>query len=511
MAFSTDCTDKLPRLRRSIACALTAPSIAVLGLLAAAALPAAATQGSGGLRLPPFENTPEEDLRMTREITDTHVYRPAPTAVVLAAPAAAAPGVAIGATPSDGQPVADAEPGGTAATLPEPLPADDAWARIRQSSRIPLNDHPRVREYREQYRREALWISRILYRGEPFLGHLVNALEARYLPVELAMLPAIESGFLPDAVSAGQAAGLWQIVPITAREIGIRRSVWFDGRADIVTSTTAALDYLSYLNAEFNGDWELTLAAYNAGPGRVRSAVRRNRAAGKPTDFWSLELPRETRNYIPKFVALLQLIKTPAIDGDGFAGFDMPSVGLTPNFEAVDVNMRISLDKAAMLADVPEAHLRRLNAGLVHAVTEPRGPHRLYLPTGTAKRFLDELARADKTRLFSLPKTHAVVAGDTISSIALKYGISQQRLRDMNGLDGSRIMIGQRLAVVDARQAAASRIDYTVKIGDTLSEIAEEFAVDLGDITDEQGRTLPDDIIHPGQTLHIAIALADTG
>ena len=248
-----------PARRSSIALALL--TIAGPAAVAAAAdagaadeIEAALTAGS----LPPLVNTAEGDRPLLREIGDTHVHD--------------------GALPM---------PLATAAA-----PADDVWGRVRASARLDVPDHENVRRELATLRDQALWIGKILHRGSPFVGHVVEALDTRYLPLELALLPAIESGFRPRALSSERAAGLWQLMPDTAREIGVPSGEWYDGRGDVVLSTRAALDYLSYLNAEFHGDWELTLAAYNAGPGRVRKAIRRNRSAGRAEDFWSLPAAR---------------------------------------------------------------------------------------------------------------------------------------------------------------------------------------------------------------------------
>ncbi len=384
--------------------------------------------------------------------------------------------------------------------------SNSVWALIRDSNRLPRAKHERVVFYEKQYKRESLWISKILHRGKPYLAHLAATLEQRFLPVELALLPAIESGYQPMAKSAGNAAGLWQIVPITAKEIGIQRTVWFDGRSDILRSTTAAVDYLSYLNAEFNGDWELTLAAYNAGPGRVRAAVRKNKKNGLDTDYWSLDLPTETRNYVPKLIAMINLIKQPE-----YGGFDVPDVPMEPAFESIDIGFRVSVDRAARIADIDEDLLRDLNAGLTHGVTPPDGPHYLLIPAGTGEQFQQAFADVDQSNAYSEPKTHEVVSGDTVSSIALKYGITQKRLLTMNALDNANIKIGQKLAVIDGRDRSDTAIEYVVSIGDTLSEIAQKFSVKMDDITQANGSPLDNDVIHPGDTLSILIGDTPSG
>ncbi len=475
--------------------------------------------------LPPLGNTDNMDRFLSREVADSFVFgqSSAPTGndaeQAIATSSSAEPRIDTLATESNqkdsGVPdgtFAQTSYGPDSAESWIPVFDDTAerdksvWKRLEKTNRLPLANNERVRFYEEQYQRESLWISKILHRGKPFLAHLVATLDQRFMPLELALLPAIESGYLPTAKSAGHASGLWQIVPITAKEIGVVRNQWFDGRGDILVSTTAAIDYLSYLNAEFNGDWELTLAAYNAGPGRVRAAIRKNKAAGLATDYWSLDLPRETLNYVPKFIALVRLVKQPAL-----SGFDMPDVLMEPAFESIDIGFRVSVDKAAKLADIDVDLLRSLNAGLIHGVTAPEGPHHLLIPAGSGEQIQMAFVDVDRNSLFAEPKTHDVVAGDTISSIALKYGISQRALLSMNGLDDAKIRIGQKLAVLDSRNLSDSVIEYVVSIGDTLSEIAYKFSVDIRDISKTNGDSLEGDVIHPGDTLNITVSNASSG
>ncbi len=491
-----------------------------------------AQQAAGShLSLPELANTPELDRLMLREISDEHIYEGPLDSQILQANQTSGPQAdhqqPLNEITADNQKnVADSVlPAKSGASNAKLAPIDEVttakesapesfgdvnqtksmWERIRASNRLPLAENERVLFYEQQYEREAHWIGKILERGELYLPHLVEALDRRYLPLELALLPAIESGFLPEAMSSGNAAGLWQIVPITAKEIGIQRDQWFDGRADIIASTTAAIDYISYLNAEFNGDWELTLAAYNAGPGRVRAAVKKNADAGLATDYWSLELPLETLNYLPKLIALINFVKAPT------AELELPEITDTQPFELIDPGFRVSLDRVAKITGIDEVILGKLNAGLTHGITPPDGPHFLLIPAGSGELFMEAFANVDKRSAFSEPLTHEVVAGDTVSGIAHKYGISQQRLLVMNGLDNARIKIGQKLAVIDARNIGTSRIEYTVAIGDTLSEIAVRFSVSIADITNEQGTPLTNDIIHPGETLRIRLQAQKAG
>ncbi len=516
-------------------------SIAPIALLATtllAANTAAIADESNTERLPALGNTPALDRLMLREIPDEHIYGVTVSPQTQSLPAANADSYPLSSTEqldsdknlanqhnaiviqAETYPASGPLPG-TAdqaflPVLPENQSADliqaassdepvSVWQRIRGSKRLPLASNERVAFYEQQYEREALWIGKILQRGAPFLSHVLGALDRRYLPLELALLPAIESGYLPEARSSGHATGLWQIVPITAREIGVERNEWFDGRGDIIASTTAAIDYLTYLNAEFNGDWELTLAAYNAGPGRVRSAVRKNKSAGRDTDYWSLDLPQETKNYVPKLIALVNIVRNPV------GGLDLPKITEEHAFESIDPGFRVSIDRVASITGIDAKILRKLNAGLIHGVTPPNGPHHLLIPAGSGESFMEAFSNIDVASAFSEPKTHEVVAGDTISDIALNYGISQNQLLIMNGLDDAKIRIGQKLAVYDVTNHGDSVIEYTVSIGDTLSEIAQRFSVSITDIRTNKGKPLNNDIIHPGDTLSIPIQISTSG
>lgn len=434
--------------------------------------------------LPELGNTPKSDRILLQEISDDYIFD-AKNAIAEKSPTTAEP------APQTAQ---------VETQLPKFTPPATVWEFVQQSRRIPIPDNERIQNYRREYRREALWITKILNRATPFVGHIVDALDARYLPVELALLPVIESGYQPHVQSGQYAAGIWQFIPMTAAEIGIKRTVWFDGRADIRESTTAAIDYLSYLNAEFHGDWLLTLAAYNAGPGRVRAAIRANSKKALPTDFWSLKLPPETYNYVPKFLALVAMLRH-----DNVTDFVIPTVDKGDGFELIDLGRRASIDKLAKLSGMDEKTLQILNAGLVHRVTPPEGPHTFYVWKGLGDVLRRTVVRANEQGLFTLPATHTVASGDTISAIAELYGISQRRLRSMNALESSKILIGQQLAVRKNADSMKSSIEYVVTVGDTLSTIAEKFSVKVKNIRDVNGDELTTDLIHPGVTLSINV------
>lgn len=466
------------------AVAFIASSVFCLCFAQTTTIPSEQKDAVNNILLPEMGNNSKSDRILLREISDDYVFDAnGPTTDESPADSVLDPQIAIVGTDS-----------------PAISAAATAWEFVQQSRRIPIPENKRIQNYRREYHREALWITKILNRATPFVGHIVDALDARYLPVELALLPVIESGYQPHVQSGQYAAGIWQFVPMTAAEIGISRTVWFDGRADIRESTIAAIDYLSYLNAEFHGDWLLTLAAYNAGPGRVRAAIRANSKKALPTDFWSLKLPPETYDYVPKFLALVAMLRH-----DDVADFVIPTVDRGDGFELVDLGRRASIDKLAKLSGIDEKTLKILNAGLVHRVTPPEGPHTFYVWKGLGDVLMNTVAKANEQGLYTLPATHTVVSGDTIGAIAELYGISQRRLRSMNALESSKILIGQQLAVRKNADSMKSSIEYVVTIGDTLSAIAEKFSVRVKNIMDVNGDALTTDLIHPGITLSINV------
>ncbi|MFK8082300.1 MAG: transglycosylase SLT domain-containing protein [Granulosicoccus sp.] len=437
-------------------------------------------QDTAGLdpTLPALQNTPEGDRVMLLEIGDQFIF--------------------------DTHQRKTTKSQSPRALVEESLPrdADTVWEFVQQSRRLKIPDHERISHYRQQYREEAMWVSRILRRATPFAGHVVEQLDRRYLPVELALLPVIESGYRPDVHSSQDAAGIWQIVPRTAEDIGLAKTLWFDGRSDIRQSTTAAIDYLSYLNAEFHGDWLLTLAAYNAGLGRVRKAIRRNSQEGQAIDFWSLKLPSETRNYVPKFLALVALLRH-----DRPKDLELPEISRGSAFDLIDVRQRVSLDRLAILTGLPEDRLQKLNAGLVYGITPPEGPHLIYVPQGFGKPLIDTIIRQGSQRLYTPTDSYIVAAGDNLGTLARRHNISIKRLMEINALDSPTIRIGQKLTVFDASKDD-SNVKYVVTIGDTLSDIAQQFQIKVTDIRDEQGAPLVSDIIHPGETLSLLSGLA---
>ena len=322
-----------------------------------------------------------------------------------------------------------------------PDEAIDIWERLRTGFSLPLKAAPSVQAQIDNFRNHPHRIERILQRGEPYLSYILGRVEERGLPAELALLPAIESAFDPYSSSPAGAAGIWQFMPVTARHVGLRRDWWFDGRRDIVAATEAALDYLSELHQSFDGNWFRALGAYNAGRARVNEAIRLNRRRGKPVDFWHLPLPEETRNYVPKLIALRAIISNP----DAY-NITLPALANTPNFTVVDTGGQLDLRVAAQLSGTSVEELQRLNPGLIRSTVPPDSPHTLLIPRTSERHFRERLARLPADRRVRSVR-YRVRRGDTLSTIAQNSRTTVTRLRQVNQLGSARIFAGKYLIV----------------------------------------------------------------
>ena len=221
----------------------------------------------------------------------------------------------------------------------------DLWARIRSGFRLPSPDNPAVDAEVDWFVRNQGFIERTINRAQPYLYHIVEQVEARDVPSEIALLPVVESAFQPFAYSPARAAGIWQFIPETGRRFGLRQSWWYDGRRDVIASTRAALDYLTALQEQFGGDWLLAIAAYNCGEGNVARAIQENQRRGLPTDFWSLPLPDETRSYVPRLLAFSRVVSDP-----GAYGLQLASIPNAPYITRVSIDGPIDLNVAAGVA-----------------------------------------------------------------------------------------------------------------------------------------------------------------
>jgi membrane-bound lytic murein transglycosylase D len=326
------------------------------------------------------------------------------------------------------------------------VPDTDLWTRMRSGFVFPSVDQVLVRTYIDEYTKHPFLLKQILQRGEPYLFHILARLEQEALPAELALLPVVESAFNPFATSPAGAAGIWQFMSETAAYVGLDQDWWYDGRRDIIASTDAALDYLNQLNKRFDDDWFLTLAAYNAGSARVRRAIRENRDAGKPTDFWHLSLPAETRSYVPKLIALRTIVENPRD-----YNITLPTLPDAPYFSTVKIRGQIELKVAAKLAGIPLADLQRLNPGYDRSITPPGSMHTLLFPKPMAPVFRERISRLPHDQRVESIR-HRIRMGDNLSTIAQQYHTTVSALRKVNRLKGSKIIAGKYLIVPTRRQ-----------------------------------------------------------
>ncbi len=390
----------------------------------------------------------------------------------------------------------------------------DVWERASANFQLAVPDDPRVAAQRKWYLKHPEYMARVVKRAKPFLYYIVEEIEKREMPMELVLLPIVESAFDPFAYSHGRAAGMWQFIPGTGKRFGMEQTWWYDGRRDIIASTQGALDYLTYLNNMFDGNWLHALAAYNSGEGRVLRAIRSNKRAGKPTDFWNLSLPRETRAYVPKLLALADILK----NKDDYA-FEWPEVENVAVIEVVDIGSQVDLAFAAELAGMSLKELHGLNPGFNRWATSPEGPHRLVLPLEKAAAFSQALAKIDQKERLNWVR-HTVKSGDSLIKIAKQYHTTVKVIKQVNELDSSMIRVGQaimvpvalqeldsyslsqdqRLASLQNRPSSKQQVRHTVQSGDTLWDIARKYKVSTKQLAKWNGMA-PGDMLHPGKSL----------
>ncbi|MDE9556939.1 murein transglycosylase D [Xenorhabdus bovienii] len=377
-----------------------------------------------------------------------------------------------------------AEPKDTANWKESPTTQQDLWGHIRDELKMEIPDNNRVREQQNYYLKHKSHLQNVMLRAEPYMYWIVDQLDQRHMPMEVVFLPIVESAFNPHATSYAKAAGLWQIIPSTGHHYGLTQNKWYDARRDVAASTTAALEMLEYLNARFNGDWLLTIAAYNSGEGRVIRAIRDNQAKGKPTDFWSLSLPRETMQYVPKIVALSNIIR----HNDKFS-LKLPRLNNQQALAKVEVGQQITLSQAAELSGLSLTSIRAYNSGYKQGITSPDGPHYIMLPKRNVKQFknllTDEkvlkdirLAVAQNTRQLLQQNQYTVRSGDTLSAIAQRFKTSHRELQRLNSLKTvDRLKIGQVLKI-----NSSGPVTYQVRKGDSFFSIAKRHGVNLNDL-----------------------------
>lgn len=379
------------------------------------------------------------------------------------------------------------------------VPVIDLWERMRIGFSLDINIHnQRIQEQRNWYANNQNYLNRVSARANRYLYHVIEAIDKRGMPLELALLPIVESAYDPFAYSHGRASGMWQFIPATGKRFKLSQNWWYDGRRDVVASTDAALDYLSYLYQRFDGDWLLALAAYNSGGGNVSNAIKQNLAKHRPTDFWSLDLPKETRAYVPKLIALAQLVADPEHYNVSFS-----PLSNRPYFTQVNIESQIDLAQAAELADISLEELYLLNPGYNQWATSPDGPHLLNVPTQNAAAFQTNLAKLAPEKRISWVR-YSIKSGDTLSTIAHRYRTTTKALSQINQLNNHRIRTGdvlfipvaskgsehyvysssQRLLAKQQRPATLGKTKqiHKVRAGDSFWELSRRYGVGMREL-----------------------------
>jgi peptidoglycan lytic transglycosylase D len=368
---------------------------------------------------------------------------------------------------------------------------DNLWDKIPSLYNIPEQNHRLIDIQKNWYLKHPDYLYRVSERAQPYLYLIIKQIEQRELPAELALLPIVESAFQPHAYSHGRAAGLWQFIPGTGKYFGLKQNWWYDGRRDIYAATNAALDYLEKLNKQFDNDWLLALAAYNAGAGTIKKSIKRNRRLSKGTSFWDLKLPKETEAYVPKLLAIAEVIKELKDNK-----IKLLAIKNEPYLDLVDCENHIDLAVAAELANINIEELYKYNPGFNQWATNPSGPHHLLLPIDAISTFNKNLDKADKNDLIRWSR-YKIKQGDVLSRIARNHGVSINALKKANRLKNSRIRAGKYLIIpvsskgsnyysqrvnkrrdkIIAKINAKKIIKYKVKRGDSLWTISRKYRV----------------------------------
>jgi membrane-bound lytic murein transglycosylase D len=392
----------------------------------------------------------------------------------------------------------------------------ELFARLRGGFKLDDVDQPAVASQLNWFANHPDFLERTWGRAGLWLYYIVGQLEQRKMPVELALLPVIESAFEPYAYSRARAAGLWQFISDTGRRFGLKQNWWYDGRRDPIEATRAALDYLQALHQEFDGDWLLAIAAYNCGEMTVSRAIQRNLRLGKPTDFWHLKLPTETRGYVPELLAMRRLVANPER-----YGLEFSRIPNEPYFVAISTGGQIDLKVVADLAGVSVEDLYELNPAFHRWATDPTGPYRLLVPSDAAEGLQDTILHLTPEQRMRVDH-YTVRRGDTIATIARRYATKPDVIRVLNDLDANDLPVidavlrvpSLNIQLPEKAMRAAMQFDspgrmrrggrrphiHVVRRGDTLFALAQRLGIDTQTLAQANGIKAGDHL-HAGQKL----------
>lgn len=393
----------------------------------------------------------------------------------------------------------------------------DLWQRLRNGFTMQNIDSALVAKHEQWYASRPDYVARMMSRANRYLYYITCEVERRGMPGEIALLPMIESAFNPGAYSTSSASGIWQFMPATGKNFGMRQNWWYDGRRDIMGATNGALDYLEKLHKQF-GDWELALAAYNWGEGSIQRAQERNRKLGLPVNYASLKLPDETRNYVPKLMAIKNIVANPS----GF-GLELSDIANKPYFAALSTAKHIDIELAAQLAEISKEEFIALNPAHNRPVMLQDNSDFILLPVDQVSIYQTNLKNYDKP-LVSWQAYHAR-KGERLDHLAPRFGLSLERLKSVNGLSARSNFCDDETLLVplngelgegdnefeafnmhlhpvhkDTRNSDAASLKYTVHNGDTLDKLAARYHVSVASLRSWNGHTKR---VKTGQTLTI--------
>jgi membrane-bound lytic murein transglycosylase D len=394
---------------------------------------------------------------------------------------------------------------------PTEVSQDDVWLRIRSGFRIDdaASQNPLVSTHESWYAARPDYVRRMVSRSRSYLYHIVQEVDRRAMPMEIALLPMIESAFKSSALSTSAASGIWQFIPSTARNYGLKQDAWYDGRRDFPAATNAALDYLSKLYLDF-GDWQLALAAYNCGEGCVARAIQKNVQQGLPTDYASLALPPETRNYVPKLLAIKHIIRNP--EQYGLVIDTLPN---QPYFNQIPVHANLDIHSAARLANMNSDEFIALNAAFPRNLIRSDAPVNLLVPVDKADQFQRNLEAGN----WDSWQPYTAKKGDRPEDIAKRFDVSLTRLTELNQfrLKRGKLVSAQTILVPvkgrgalavheEATQKEAAPVNsnpdqHVVQRGETLFGVARRYGLSVAQLT----ATNPDlnTSLQPGQAIQL--------
>ena len=416
------------------------------------------------------------------------------------------------------------EPPGEIEEIVTPGADDDeiytVWTRVRDGFKIPNMENSVVDENLAKYSKRPDYLQRMANRSQKYLYHIIEEVTARGMPTEIALLPFVESAFVTNAKSRVKAAGLWQFMPATGKHYELDQTMWKDERYDVLQSTAAALTYLQRLHDEFD-DWPLAFAAYNWGEGNVRRAIKRNQSLGLPTDYMSLKMPAETRNYYPKLQAIKNIVQNP-----NDYGIKLPTIYNEPFFVQIFKDQDIDVKRAAKLAGMSHEEFSTLNPSFNRPVIVASHNHSMLMPTDKLDQFIENLvAYRTSGKPLSSWTTYRVQPEDTVAAIARKAHMTEAALREANQIPaGRRIKPGSLVLVskssglgnaedissdtIDASFALAQdyrRVTYRVRRGDNMRSVARRLGVSPATIMKSNG--LRSQRLRVGQTLRVNVPI----